>query len=84
MFTGTFKTSSLASKSVATFTAMLYDGTGIDDKTYNNQWIVSDNCGVFDFDADGKLESKGLVYERSTVSDSEDKEDTEDTEGTES
>ncbi len=58
-FTGSFKTASLAGKSVSAFAAMYYNGTGLDNVTYNN-WIVSDNCAEYKFNADGACSSAML------------------------
>ncbi len=71
MFTGTFKTASLAGKSVAVFTAMCYNGEGMDGVAYTNKWIVSDNCAQYIFDNTGAVESNELVFKTSGGTDSE-------------
>ncbi len=58
-FTGSFKTASLAGKSVSAFAAMYYNGTGLDGESYN-EWIVSDNCAEYKFNADGACSSEML------------------------
>ncbi len=71
MFTGTFKTASLADKSVAVFTAMCYNGEGMDGVAYTNKWIVSDNCAQYIFDNTGAIESNELVFKTLGGTDSE-------------